>query len=206
MTLISEKKYLMIGEDINNCQFQEWVTFDSNTMNLFDYLNDIQGDKMCIIRRYSDGYERAIVNNGCPFTWGHSITTNHKHYERNNRGVNWTAENIPPLSTTPNWNTIDEITLDKNIFPNGNNTIVDSRLWLNVVTHVVIDETINPELVYEDGDEIKKYEDGVLVSNEPPIYEKVLKPNLISYYKYLANIKFAEIRNAWFTDIGSRQF
>lgn len=202
--LISKIPYLMSNDDINTSELstiKKWsnghyiehdyvnnVDLTPVVCSLEDYLNIVQGDKFCIIAKYDDGYEYCVVVVGNPFTWDGSFTTLIGHYDRRN--------------DTKKWNSVDPTAINAEVFPSLTKTSIDSRLWLNFTNGQVFDESLTPELVYDNGDEIFKVErqeredlelfplgyEDVLISNEPKHYEKILKPNLVSYYKYLRHI------------------
>ncbi len=186
-----KKAYRIEGKDINNSELFPIVDFVQGG-NLLEFLQNQKGDTIVLIEYHydiedenADGFEYAKVIVSNPIGWDGLFITNLLHYERR--------------SKTKKWNSVDESSIDKIQFPNGNQTIVDSRLFLDLNTGLIHDSILNKESCYNRGDEILRVEreeredleafplgyEDVKYSSDPKEYEWNLKDGFIEYYKYL---------------------
>ena len=172
--LVSQINYRIIGKDLNSSELFPFETFNPNTETIKEFVERQKGETLVMIQEFDDNYQYAVVNLSNNMEWNSQLITDIAHYERRLKNGNWTP-----------WNSRDLGTINLNSFPNGNKIVTDKRLWLDLITHQIYDEKLNPELVYDNVDEILKYdEEGNLVSNDPKQYEQILKSNLVNFYDY----------------------
>lgn len=215
VTLLDTLDYRLVGDNINLGVLVEDTAWDNNPANTVSFLNSVEGDKAVTIKLYDNGRQYAVVYECGSLTWDERHVTNNKHYDR-----------YIDLSQHPNydindktipWNSVDNICInkDKDGFPNGEQTIIDKRLWLDLSNGNTYDESLEEDLpfIYMNGPEELDPQGGIdqngntyPVSYNPPKYTQVQRPTIVSKYKYMRFISFKNLMNAYRAEIRNRKF
>lgn len=198
MSVLPKQFYRIEGKDINASALLPFEEFNPQVESLFDFVQRQKGEVVVAIETHPDHFQFAKVLIANDIKWEGALVSDIMHYERRpaknpDGSVAYDADGN--IIYKP-WNSVDHP--NPEYFPNGNRIVTDKRLWLDLATKTLLDENLTPELVYNQGEEIFRLErqtredleefpegyEDVKVSNDPPEYERILKPNLIPYYKY----------------------
>lgn len=211
-TLLETLEFRLVGEDINTGSLVPDTAWDQNPATLVNFLNTVQGDKAVTVKKYDSGRQYAVIYDCGTLTWDGRHVTNNKHFDRYvpDQGADINSIPIP-------WNSIDKICInkDKDGFPNGEQTIIDSRLWIDITNGNTYDQDIPEDLpfIFMDGPEILDPQGGIdeegntfPASYNPPKYESVVRPTVVSKYKYMRFISFKNLMDAYRSEIRNRKF